>query len=61
MHSFLKDSIWSNDLVDMQLITKFNKEIRFLLCIIDIIINMHGLFLKNIKKALHLLILIIIN
>ena len=31
-----KDNIWGADLTDMQLISKFNKEIRFLLCVIDI-------------------------
>ena len=31
-----KDNIWGADLADMQLISKFNKGFRFLLCIIDI-------------------------
>ena len=31
-----KDKIWGADLADMQLISKFNKGIRFLLCVIDI-------------------------
>ena len=30
------DNIWGVDLADMQLISKFNKGLRFLLCIIDI-------------------------
>ena len=30
------DNIWGADLSDMQLICKFNKEIHFLLCVIDI-------------------------
>ena len=30
------DNIWGADLSDMQLITKFNKGIRYLLCAIDI-------------------------
>ena len=30
------DNIWGADLVDMQLISKFNKGFRFLLCVIDI-------------------------
>ena len=30
-----QDNIWCADLADIQLISKFNKEIRFLLCIID--------------------------
>ena len=34
--SSFKDNIWRADLVDMQLISKCNKRIRFLLCVIDI-------------------------
>ena len=30
------DNIWDADLVDIQLISKFNKGIRFLLYVIDI-------------------------
>ena len=33
----MKDNIWSADLADMQLINKFNKGFRFLLCVIDIL------------------------
>ena len=36
MYSAFKDNIWGADLVDIQLISKFNKEFRLLLCIIDI-------------------------
>ena len=31
-----KDNIWGADLADMQLLSKYNKGIRFLLCVIDI-------------------------
>ena len=31
-----KDNIWGVDLADLQLISKYNKGIRFLLCVIDI-------------------------
>ena len=31
-----RNNIWGVDLADMQLISKFNKGIRFLLCAIDI-------------------------
>ena len=31
-----KDNIWGADLADMQLISKFNRGVRFLLCVIDI-------------------------
>ena len=36
VHSSFTDNIWGADLTDMQLINKFNKGIRFLLCVIDI-------------------------
>ena len=36
VYSRLKDDIWGADLADMQLISKFNKRLRFLLCVIDI-------------------------
>ena len=37
VYSSFKDNIWGVDLADMQLLSKFNKEFRFLLCVIDII------------------------
>ena len=36
VHSSFIDNIWGADLADIQLISKFNKEFRFLLCVIDI-------------------------
>ena len=36
VYSSLKDNIWGVDLADLQLISKYNKEIRFLLCVIDL-------------------------
>ena len=36
VYSRFKDNIWGADLADMQLISKFNKGFRFLLCVIDI-------------------------
>ena len=35
MHSAFKDNIWGSDLADIQLISKYNKGVRFLLCVID--------------------------
>ena len=42
-----KDNIWGAYLADMQLISKFNKRFRFkfLLCVIDILLNTHELVL----------------
>ena len=36
LHSTFVDNIWGADLADMELIIKFNKGFRFLLCAIDI-------------------------
>ena len=36
VYSTFKDNIWDVDLADMQLLSKCNKGIRFLLCVIDI-------------------------
>ena len=36
VYSAFKDNIWAAALADMQLISKFNKGFRFLLCVIDI-------------------------
>ena len=36
VYSTFKDNIWGVDLADMQLLSKYNKGIRFLLCVIDI-------------------------
>ena len=36
VYSLFKDNIWGDDLANMQLIRKFNKGIRILLCVIDI-------------------------
>ena len=40
---------WGTDLADIQLISEFIKGVRFLLCVINvllILVNVHGLFLK---------------
>ena len=39
VYSSFRDNIWGVDLADMQLLSKFNKGFRFLLCIIDIVIK----------------------
>ena len=36
MYSSFRYNIWGGDLADMQLLSKFNKRFRFLLCVIDI-------------------------
>ena len=36
MYSSFKDNIWGIDLADTSLISKFNKGIKYLLCVIDL-------------------------
>ena len=36
VHAAFKDNIWGADLADMQLLSRYNKGIRFLLYVIDI-------------------------
>ena len=36
VHAAFKDNIWGADLADVQLLSKYNKGIRFSLCVIDI-------------------------
>ena len=36
VYSSFRDNIWGVDLADMQILSKFNKRFRFLLCVIDI-------------------------
>ena len=36
VYSSFKDNIWGVDLADMQLISKYNKGIRYILCVIDL-------------------------
>ena len=35
VYSSFRDNIWNVQSADMQLLSKFNKEFRFLLCVID--------------------------
>ena len=39
VYSSFKDNIWGVDLADMQLISKYNKGIRYLLCAIDLFVK----------------------
>ena len=64
VHSFFKDNIWGADLVNMQLISKFNKEIIFIfylfiyfLVLLIFLVNIHGLFFWKAKNLLQLLML----
>ena len=33
VYSLFKDNVWGVDLADMELLNKFNKELRFLICV----------------------------
>ena len=57
MYPTFKDNIWGADLADMQLISKFNKGFRFLLCVIDYVINL--LVKKLMIKILNLKLVIV--
>ena len=45
VYSAFKDNIWGADLADMQLISKFNKDLNFYYVLLTFLANMHGLFL----------------
>ena len=55
VYSVFKDNISGADLADTQLISKFNKEFRFLLCVIDIFSKYAWLVPLKGKKVLVLL------
>ena len=62
VHSSFKDKIWGAYLADMQLISKYNKGFRFLLCVVDIF-GKYPWFLNvvNMRKIFQLLALLILN
>ena len=51
VYSWFKDNILGAGLTDMQLISKFNKGIRFLLCVIDIFNKYAGVVPSKDKKV----------
>ena len=51
VYSGFKDNIWGADLADMQLISKFSKGFRFLLCVIDIFSKYAWVFSLEDKKG----------
>ena len=57
-HSSSKNNSWGADLANIQLISNFNKGIRFYYVLLMSSVNTHGLFLWIIKKILQLLILL---
>ena len=51
VQSFFIDNIWSTDLADIQFISKFKKEFRVLLCLIDIYSKYAGVILLKDKRG----------
>ena len=51
VYSYFKDNIWGVDLADMQLISKYNKGIRYLFCAIDLF-SKHA-FVVPLKGKMH--------
>ena len=54
VYSSFRDNIWGVDLADMQLLSKFNKGFRFLLCVIDIFSKYAWVFPLNDKKGIRI-------
>ena len=52
MYSSFRDNIWGADLADKQLLSKFNKGFRFLLCVIDIFSKYAWVFHLKDKKGI---------
>ena len=57
VYSRFKNNIWGSHLTDMQLISKFNNEFRFLLCVIDIFSKYAWIVPLKDKKVLQILML----
>ena len=57
MYSSIRDNIWGVDLADMQLLSKYNKGYKFLLCVIDIFSKYAWVIPLKDKKVLVLLML----
>ena len=53
VHAAFKDNIWGVDFADMQLLSRYNKGIRFLLCVIDIFSKYAWVIPLKDKKALY--------
>ena len=50
-YSFFKDNIWGVDLADMQSLSKYNKRINYLLCVIDILSKYEWVVFLKVKKG----------
>ena len=57
MYSHFIENVLGADLADIQIISKFNKEVLFYYALLLFPVNTHGLFLGKIKMVFQLLIL----
>ena len=55
VHAAFKDNIWGADLADMQLLSRYNKGFRFLLCVIDIFSKYASVVPLKDKKGISIL------
>ena len=53
VYSSFRENIWGLDLADMQLLSKFNKGFRFLLCVIDIFSKYAWVIVNAFQKILN--------
>ena len=49
-----KDNIWAADSAEMGSLSCKNRKIKYLLFVIDVFLNMHGLNIKKVKQFLML-------
>ena len=54
VYSSFRDNIWGADLADKQLLSRFNKGFRFLLCFIDIFSKYAWVILLKDKKGINI-------
>ena len=49
VYASFKDNIGESDLAQMELLSSMNKNVKYILCVIDVLPNMYGLPLKDKK------------
>ena len=51
VYSSFKDNIWGVDLADMQSLSRYNKRIKYLLCVIDLFSKYTWVIPMKVKKS----------
>ena len=55
-YAWFKDNIWAEDLAEIESLSSKNKNVKYLLCVMDVFTNMHGVWkTKTVKLFLMLL------